>query len=275
MTTSPTTVQAMSTAEEVGTLTLAALQAGAVQFGITRVVATGPVRPRAASGETYATVSCPSGGRLDLVYVRDYVPAKGDVDASALKGVYTACAFPSGGSPFQMSGELALTGHYFGSAHAPTVQTSGSLTTSSGPCSLSGSVDGSGAFAGTACGTPVAATPAPTPAPTPTPTPTVDVTGVWSGDGFNIPFQQQGTALTASVTDAQGLHTFAMTLDSQTPTTATFTGTLRYDGTGACNPSIMPGSIVVDLVANTMALDFSGTNADCKPETVMATLQKQ
>ena len=169
--------QATSTAENVGTLTLTAIQNGATQAGVRAAPPSSRLAnaPLAALGSIFGTATCPGGGRLELTQIREYTPSGGEVDLSALKAVYTACLFTSSGSSFQIAGELALSGRYYGASRTPEINVSGSLTTSNGTCAISGGVNGTGGFSGTACGTSATTNP---PAPAP-PAPTL--TGTWTG----------------------------------------------------------------------------------------------
>jgi hypothetical protein len=162
----PGQAQAAVVAETVGSVTMAALFAGAQQAGVSLkagvsrlgFVGTGP---HAGAGQMYGTASCPSGGRVDLVYVRDYVVAGGVVDTSAIKAVYAQCSLASGGTSVQMNGELVMSGMYQGASQPADLRLSGKLNTSAGECAVEGNVAGSGTFNGTACGIPQQATPQP------------------------------------------------------------------------------------------------------------------
>jgi hypothetical protein len=155
-------------ADTVGSATMAALFAGSAQSGTSGVQSVdrvfrsgGGSFPQASSGQTYSTSSCTGGGRVDLVYVRDYVPAGGVLDTSALKAVFAQCAFSGSGSSGQLNGQLAMSGSYQGVDQTLSIRVTGMLSTSSGDCTVDGNFDLTGAFSGTACGAPAKSTPSP------------------------------------------------------------------------------------------------------------------
>jgi len=152
----------------VGSTMMAALFAGGAQSGGSNVTLNriGPsdyaAFPQAATGQTYSTSSCSGGGRVDLVYVRNYVPSGGVIDTSALKAVFTQCVFAGSGSSGQLNGQLTMSGMYQGVDQIVTIRVSGTLTTSSTDCTVDGTFDVTGSFSGTACGAPAKSAPAPT-----------------------------------------------------------------------------------------------------------------
>jgi hypothetical protein len=139
-------------AETVGSVTMSALFTGGQQAGVAGVGHSAAFSPQASAGQNYGSASCPSGGRVDLIYVREYVPANGAVDTSALKAVFAQCALASGGSSVQLNGDLGMSGMYNGASQPVSLHLSGTLTTSSGGCAVDGSVALSGSFTGTTCG---------------------------------------------------------------------------------------------------------------------------
>lgn len=103
-----------------------------------------------------------------------------------------------------------------------------------------------------------------------------NLSGVWIGAPSRVTLQDNGNQLTGTAAGGGGgTLTFNLTQTGQSATTRSFSGTERYDGPGACSPAILPGTIVADLVSNTMTVVFSGTNADCHPETDSGTLHRQ
>jgi hypothetical protein len=143
----PDNTQAAVVGEAVGSVTMHALIAGGQQPG--------------SAGQTFSTAPCQSGGRVDLVFVRDHTPTGGEVDTSALKAVFGGCALTAEGSSVQMTGELSMSGIYRGLSEPVSLRLSGTLSTSAGSCLVDGSVVVTGQFDGTACGIPTKADPKP------------------------------------------------------------------------------------------------------------------
>ena len=259
----PSAAQATATGQNIGILTIAALRSGATPLGVLNVRSgdQSRVSPRAFNGTKYSTIDCPLGGRVDAIYTRDYVPSGNDIDLAAIRLVFTDCAFTTGGVPFQLNGTLTLSGHYFGSQGTPDIHLSGSLTTSTGPCAVDGTVSVSGAFGGNACGTSMSATPA---------TPPVNLTGTWSGGTLTVSFQHIGSSLIGTTSGFPASFDLTQTSSS----TLTFSGILRIDYPGPCSPARMPGSLIVSA-ANTMTGTFADTNTDCLPETNPFVLLRQ
>lgn len=112
-------------------------------------------------GQTFSTAACPSGGKVDLVYVRTYTPGAGEVDTSALKAVFSQCSLASSASSVHMTGELAMAGLYRGPSQPLSLHLTGSLTTSAGSCAVDGTVVITGQFDGMSCGIQTKVTPAP------------------------------------------------------------------------------------------------------------------
>lgn len=144
---SASSVEAALVGEGVGSVTMKALIGAGQQPG--------------SAGQTFATAPCPSAGRVDLVYVRDYTPSGGEVDTSALKAVFTSCALSSAGSAIDMTGELSMSGMYRGVSQPVSLRLSGTLNTSAGSCAVDGSVAVTGQFDGTSCGIPTKVDPKP------------------------------------------------------------------------------------------------------------------
>jgi len=141
-------------AETIGSVTMSALFTGGQQAGVSSVGHSEAFSPQAAAGQNYGSAFCPSGGHVDLTYVREYVPVNGLLDTTALKAVFVQCSPASGGSSPQLNGELGMSGMYYGASQPVSLHLSGSLTTSAGGCAIDGSVVLSGSFNGTACGIP-------------------------------------------------------------------------------------------------------------------------
>jgi hypothetical protein len=112
-------------------------------------------------GQTFSTAPCPSGGKVDLIYVRTYTPGDSEVDTSALKAVFTQCSLSSSASSVSMTGELAMSGIYRGMSQPLSLRMTGSLTTSAGNCAVDGTVVITGQFDGTSCGLPTKVNPVP------------------------------------------------------------------------------------------------------------------
>jgi hypothetical protein len=246
-------------------LTIAALRSGAIPLSVLSVSSaqTSRLSPLALNGAPFSTMSCPVSGRMDAVYTRDYAPSGNAIDLSAIRLVFTDCAFTTGGVPFQISGTLTLSGQYFGSQGTPDIHLSGSLTTSTGACAVDGTVVVSGAFGGTACGTSMTATP---------PTPSVTLTGTWVGGGLTVSFQHTGSSLIGTTSGFPA--SFDLTETAASGTTRTFSGILRIDYPGPCSPARMSGSLIA-TAANTMTGSFAGTNTDCLHEVNPFALLKQ
>jgi hypothetical protein len=138
---------------------MAALFSGGSQAGVGAAGLSEGRFPQGSAGQAFGTAPCPSGGRVDLIYVRTYVPADGVVDTSALKAVYVQCA--GAGTSVQVSGDLAMSGMYQGTSQPATLRVSGTLTTSAGDCPIDGSLELTGVFNGTACGATMRVTPPP------------------------------------------------------------------------------------------------------------------
>ena len=155
--------QASTIAEQVGALTLIALQSGGARIGV-KSTTPGRVSARATSGEIFSSVDCVAGGRVTLVYIQDQESPGGVVDLSALKAVYDACTFMSATGSVQVSGELTLRGQYFGVGNVANLLMTGTLSTPSGAsCAVLGTVNAVGAFSGSACGFSVTSVPPPLP----------------------------------------------------------------------------------------------------------------
>jgi hypothetical protein len=108
--------------------------------------------PHGSAGQIHGSAQCLTGGRVDLVFVREYVPTGGSFDTSALKAVFSQCSFTRDGASVQMNGELTLSGAYQGVSQPVEVRLSGSLSTSAGDCPVDASLTLTGSFSGTACG---------------------------------------------------------------------------------------------------------------------------
>jgi len=177
-------------ADTVGSTMMAALFAGGAQSGASVVTpnrTSGDMAfPHAVSGTPYATSSCSGGGRLDLVYVRDYVPSGGVFDTSALKAVFAQCVFAGSGSSGQLNGQLTMSGMYQGVDQVVSIRVTGTLTTSSSDCTVDGTFNATGSFSGTACGAPATSTPVPK---SPTAQAAVGSYGLGVLDGQTLPRQ--------------------------------------------------------------------------------------
>jgi hypothetical protein len=160
----PDNTEAAAVAETVGGATMSAFFSGGLpagmQAGINRVNRSGSLSPHAAAGNTFGSAACPTGGRVDIVYVRAYTPEGTSVDTSALKAVFAQCALATAGASVQVNGELAMSGMFHGASQPVTLRLSGRLTTSAGECDVDGGVELTGAFNGSACGIPAQTTPA-------------------------------------------------------------------------------------------------------------------
>lgn len=286
------TAQATAVATAVGGLTITALRSGATPVGIFAINPAPRARPLAASGQVYSSLPCPVTGKVELIYVRDYTAIGGDFDLSALKAVYTACTFTANSGSFEIAGELMLSGHYFGTRQAPTIRTSGALTTSSGACAIDGSVAATGSFGGAACGATLTNT---TTAP---PSGSFDVSGQWAGsvtitkpgqaetEPVLATFQHVGQSLSGAASQVLDnpdavVATFGLTQTAASGNTLTFSGAVTFPGPltladGPCPLSrTLSGTLTVDTSARTISGSFTGQNSDCDTETDAFSLVKQ
>lgn len=118
----------------------------------------------------------------------------------------------------------------------------------------------------------------------------VNLSGVWTGtftsSAGGLRSGQASTTLLHSGTRLTGpaaisgsgvsfAGAFDLTQSAASQTTRTFSGRVLMLNGGRCEPGNMPGSLLVDIVNNTMSGTFSGTNEDCKPDTVTFNLRKQ
>jgi hypothetical protein len=261
----PSGAQSTSIATGIGGFVAQALVTGGGQFGIA-AVRSGTITRMAASGSTFSSASCTGGGKVDLIYVREYTPTSAGVDLSALKAAFASCATAAGAPT--MSGDLAMSGTYTSPRQTGAASLSGSLTTSAGACSISGTVSAGGSFSGTACGNAIASTtpatpiaaPAPAPPPTPTPTPTSSLTGTWRGTLTT--FDPQG-----STPCGRDENTFQMSL---TQSGNDVSGSVTWTITQSFNPSDVGKSFTqpltgtasgstVTMTIGTAARNFSGS----------------
>jgi hypothetical protein len=262
----PTTSQATSIATGIGGFTAQALVTGGGQFGIA-AVGPGTIRRAAASGATFSSANCTGGGKVDLIYVREYTPTSAGVDLSALKATFTSCATAADAPT--VSGDLTMSGTYSSSKQTGTASLSGSLTTSAGACTVTGTVTASGSFSGTACGNTIAATTpttpiaAPVPTPTPTPTPTASsLTGTWRGTLTT--FDPQG-----STPCGRDENTFQMTItqsgnDVSGSVTWTITQSFSPPDVGKSFTQPVTGTVsgsTVTMTIGTAARNFSGSGS--------------